>query len=409
MKKVFLFVLVLCPLLASAQGFQVNLHGQKQIGMGGTGTGLKMDVASVYFNPGAMSMLEKNGVSAGISPIFLKSTFVENGSNTQYNNLSQVATPFQGYAVWGPEGSRFKFGFGAYTPYGGLINWGSNWPGKNALQSLDLKVIYFQPTVSFKITDKLGIGAGLVYGTGSVTLKESLPYSDANGSSDANAQLKGSGHGLGFNAGVYFQPTEKFSIGITYHSRVNAKVTNGTATFTAPNSIAALSKFPSSFSSTIPLASVMSIGFGFHPTDKLTLALDFNYTDWKPYDTLAFIYDKPQGTRVQDTKAPRKYEASYNIRVGGQYKITDAFAARLGANYGKTPVKDGYVTPDVPDNDRVGISAGLGYKITDHFNIDASFLFESIFKRKQQNLSSGLYGTYKTNAFIPGLSVTYNF
>ncbi len=407
MKKVFLFILVLCPLLASAQGFQVNLHGQKQIGMGGAGTGLKMDVASVYYNPGAMSMLAKNGVSAGISPLFLKSTFVENGSNTQYNNSSQIATPFQGYAVWGPEGSRFKFGLGAYTPYGGLISWGSNWPGKKALQSLDLKVIYFQPTVSFKISDKLGIGVGLVYGIGNVTLKKSLRYTDSNGQQDFDAQLKGHGHGFGYNIGIYFQPVEKFSVGLTYHSRVDAKVTNGDATFNVPASISP--NFPNKFSSTIPLASIISLGFGYHATEKLTLAFDINYTGWKAYDTLLFTYDKTATSQLQFTKEPRNYENSFNFRLGGQYKVTDAFAARLGLSYGKTPIKDGYVSPDVPDADRVEFAAGLGYKISDHFNIDASFLFADLKKRKQTNINTGLNGTYKTYVFIPGLSVTYNF
>ena len=407
MKKVFLFVLVLCPLLANAQGFQVNLQGQKQIGMGGAGAGLKLDAASIYFNPGAVSLLDKNEISAGISPLFLKSTFVESGNNIQYTTSSQIATPFQGYAVWGPEGSKFKFGIGSYVPYGGLVDWGNNWPGRNALQSLDLKVIYIQPTVSYKISDKVGIGAGLVYGTGVVTLKESLPYFDANGQA-GNAQLKGSGHGIGYNVGVHFQPTEKFSIGLTYHSKVDAKVTGGDATFSVPASIKG--NFPNTkFSSTIPLASITSLGFGFKASEKLTLALDFNYTNWTPYDSLSFIYDKVAGSRVTDSHLPRKYEGSYNVRVGGQYMVSENFAARLGFNYGKTPVKDGYVTPDVPDADRVEFTAGLGYKISDHFAVDASFLFADILKRKQQNLYSGLSGTYKTFVFVPGLSVSYKF
>ena len=54
MKKILLLVLALIPVLTFAQGFQVNLDGQKQIGMGHTGTGLVQDGASVFFNPGAV-------------------------------------------------------------------------------------------------------------------------------------------------------------------------------------------------------------------------------------------------------------------------------------------------------------------------------------------------------------------
>jgi hypothetical protein len=36
-----------------AGGFQINLQGQKQTGMGHTGTGLLLDGAPLFFNPGA--------------------------------------------------------------------------------------------------------------------------------------------------------------------------------------------------------------------------------------------------------------------------------------------------------------------------------------------------------------------
>ena len=39
MRKLLLLALAIAPVLSFAQGFQVNLEGQKQIGMGHTGTG----------------------------------------------------------------------------------------------------------------------------------------------------------------------------------------------------------------------------------------------------------------------------------------------------------------------------------------------------------------------------------
>jgi len=49
MRKILLLALVLAPVLSFAQGFQVNLEGEKQIGMGHTGTGLAQDGAAVFF------------------------------------------------------------------------------------------------------------------------------------------------------------------------------------------------------------------------------------------------------------------------------------------------------------------------------------------------------------------------
>lgn len=406
MKKVFLFIIWLCPMWVMAQGFQVNLAGQKQIAMGHTGTGLKLDGASIFFNPGAVSMLDKNSISIGASPLFLKSTYVAPEPSTYTTHSNTISPPFQAYAVFGGKESKLKFGLGAYTPFGGRADWGSDWTGKYALQSLDLKAIFVQPTVSYKITDKLGIGVGFVYGFGSVNLQRALPLADANGK-DGHAELEGHANGIGFNAGVYFQPIDKFSVGLSYRSQLNMKVKKGDATFTVPASLS--TNFPNTpFTSTLALPSTATVGFGFYPTDKLTLAFDVNWVDWSVYDTLSFDYEKNTPT-LQDTHSPRLYKSSFDFRLGGQYKVTDAFIVRAGVAYGTTPIKDGFVTPEVSDANRVEFTAGLGYQFSEHFSVDASFLYANIKKRTQTNNETKLGGTFKTVAYIPGIAVTYNF
>lgn len=144
-KIVFGVLLSISSVAVFGQGFQVNLQGQKQIGMAGAGVGLALDEASVFYNPGAVSMLDKNAISAGISPVFFKSAFLQRGSNHVEYNKDEVATPIQVYGVWGPKSGKYKLGLGVYTPFGGLNNWGEDWSGKYAITSLDLKAIYIQP------------------------------------------------------------------------------------------------------------------------------------------------------------------------------------------------------------------------------------------------------------------------
>jgi len=50
-----------CPRL------QVNLQGQKQQALGGAGVATNLDATSVFYNPGSISHLEGNSVSASIS------------------------------------------------------------------------------------------------------------------------------------------------------------------------------------------------------------------------------------------------------------------------------------------------------------------------------------------------------
>jgi long-chain fatty acid transport protein len=93
MKKLLLLVLALMPVISFAQGFQVNLEGQKQIGMGHTGTGLLQDGASVFFNPGAVAMLPENYIQGGISPLFFKSDFNPQGTNIQDHVANRLQHP----------------------------------------------------------------------------------------------------------------------------------------------------------------------------------------------------------------------------------------------------------------------------------------------------------------------------
>ena len=77
----------------------------------------------------------------------------------------------------------------------------------------------------------MGVGAGFVYSTGSLKLRKAVPVQDANGTY-GEGELNGKANGYGFNAGIYFQASEKISLGISYRSRVKVKVNDGNAKFT---------------------------------------------------------------------------------------------------------------------------------------------------------------------------------
>ncbi|WP_432713438.1 OmpP1/FadL family transporter [Pedobacter sp.] len=404
MKKILLSFLLVIPVWGFSQSYQVNLQGQKQIGMAGAGTGVAMDEAAVFFNPGAVSFLKKNGVSAGVSPLFLKSAFTQAGSNMVERNKNEVPTPLQAYAVFGSPESRLRFGLGVYTPFGGAMHWDENWSGKYTVTSLDLQAIYIQPTISLKITDHIGIGGGFVYSMGKVDLKRAVPLTLNNGQS-ASAQLKGDAHDFGWNAGIYIETISGITIGISHRSQVTATVEDGDANFTVPEALA--SGFPTKFSAKLPLPATSSIGFGFYPSEKTTIALDVNWVHWNKYQELAFEYNNHE--RIEDTRSPRNYHDAATFRLGIENQTTAKLALRAGIGYALTPVAEGYVTPEVPDANRLLLSAGIGFKPTERFGVDFSFLYENLVSRTETNIETGLSGTFKTVAYIPGIGLSYKF
>ncbi|ASU36746.1 long-chain fatty acid transporter [Mucilaginibacter xinganensis] len=400
-------MLCILPALTFAQGFQVNLAGQKQIGMGHTGTGLAQDGASIFFNPGAMVTLPENSVQAGISPLFFKSAFNPAGTNATYNTSDKVATPFEAYAVFGPKGSWWKAGIGVYTPFGGLTDWGNNWQGKYAVESLNLKAIYFQPTISVRLSKSLSIGAGFVYNRGSVDLTRAIPLSNSSGQ-DGQAELKGSGKGYGWNAGVYFDTHKGLTIGVDYRSKVNTTINDGNAIFKVPASVQASFPQPNTFKAGIPLPSTTSLGLGYALNKKWLLAADVNLVNWSVYKTLAFDYASNTAA-LQDTYSPRNYKNAFSVRGGAQYKPDNQWAVRAGGGYASAAAQAGYVTPEVPDANRYYVTAGLGYQAAKRLDIDFSFEFERLLSRTQTNIETQLSGTFKSNVYIPGISLTYHW
>jgi long-chain fatty acid transport protein len=72
-------------------------------------------------------------------------------------------------------------------------------------------------------------------------------------------------------------------------------------------------------------------------------------------------------------------------------------------------VKDGYVTPDLPDANKVSFAAGISFKLGDKFNIDAGYEFETLKERQDVNTETNLSGSYKTFIHAAGLGINYNF
>jgi long-chain fatty acid transport protein len=431
-KKLVTAIILAVPTMISAQGFQVNLQGQVQQGMGTAGTALIQDGAAIFFNPGGAAFVKKNSVDLGMTATIANGQFLDKNSGTVNKTTSPVSTPFTVYALFGKDSCTMKgmtklreklshmkgrvfkdkfqdigmkFGLGVYTPFGSIVDWEKGWTGRYTLTHLQLQAIFIQPTISIKLGSKFGIGGGFVYSTGSVNLQKDIPVVDANGNI-GHAELSGKASGVGYNLGVYYKPYKYLSLGLTYRSQVNMKVNSGDATFTVPSSLS--TNFPNGkFTASLPLPSVLTLGVGFTPTEKLSFALDVNYVGWKAYDTLAFDYANNTASLV-DTKSARLYKNTFAVRFGGQYKITPAFAVRLGIAYANTPIQNGYVTPETPDASRYIYTAGLGYTIKNKLTINASVLYESL-KRTDTNIESNLSGTYQTNVIAPGLSLSYKF
>jgi long-chain fatty acid transport protein len=391
-----------------AGGFQVNLQGQKQTGMGHAGIGLALDNAALVFNPGALIFVDSLGsFSAGASFIIPRTVFLDPNSTYVAQTINHTGTPLSVYANFKiKKNSPLTFGFGLYNPFGSRVQWEDDWKGQFLLREISLKTFFYQPTLSYKISEKLGVGFGYVFANGDFSLRKGVPIQDSLGNY-GEASLAGKATGNGFNAGVYYKLNDKFSLGLNYRSAVKVKVENGTADFSSAETVSQYFQ-DSTFNTQLNLPYMASIGFGYQLNQKMKIALDINYVGWKSYDSLNIDFAK-NSDKLADVASPRLYKNTFIFRTGLQYQISEIFCIRAGAYYDQSPVKDGYLTPETPDSDKIGVSTGLSIAFKKWLHIDASLLYVEGLKRTDTNIETQFEATYKTKAVIPGINVGIKF
>ena len=446
MKKILLF---LCAAAACtqtlAEGYQVNNMSARQTGMGHVGTAMQLDSESIFFNPAATAFQKSRfDFSAGMTGIISNVRFqnlptVENGYKAGPVEKSQnFATPLHVYFNYKPS-ERWAVGLGFYTPDGSSVDWGDDWSGAHLIQNISLAAYTFQPTVSFKICDRLSIGTGMTITWGNFDLSRSMlsPLSITNivggmidpnitalkqaidagapgaeqlqdklqqlqaakGYLEANrnrslvsARLKGTSDvAVGVNAGALFHITDEWSVGMTWRSRVNMKVGAGRATLDIDPTTAKLIQqlgtlapgtqlLPpldrGTFHAQLPLPTSVTWGVSFRPTPKWEFGVDLQWVGWSAYKSLTVAFNESE-LGIEPIYSVKNYSNTLAFRFGGQYRACDFVTARVGMYVDESPVSSDYLNPETPSMTKVSYTMGLTLRPAKCMTIDLAYCFVS--------------------------------
>jgi len=401
--KLLLFLMFcLCSVSLLGGGYQVRLQGHKQTGIGLIGTPFAFDASSIFYNPGSLAMYEgKYSFSVGASAIMSNHIFQKDATNYQARTENPLGTPFFGYFSVKFK-DKIAVGIGVYTPFGSSAKWNDNWAGRYLIQNIKLSAIYIQPTIAYQYKGKFGIGAGFVYAIGNVELNKALPYSETS-----NAKLKGKATNYGFNAGIFFRPIGKLSIGVDYRSQIMMKLDGGDATFSVPSALSGSVPAANKFNAEVPLPANLDFGIAYTINDKWLIAVEANWIMWHTYDSLNFTFEQ-SGALLNSTN-PREYKDSWIPRLGAQFKLNDMFTFRAGGYYDPSPANDKYFTPETVTMNTIAFTLGATITPVKGLEIDISYLELHGLQGDRTYEPANFGGTYKTITAIPGIGVSYRF
>lgn len=429
MRKLFsLSLMTLVSASMFAGGYRVSIQGQKQLAMGHTGVAVVNSAEVAFFNPAGMSFLDKKfNLSVGANALFAKTRF----QNSTYNwqaGTDNLGTPFSVYATYKIK-DWVSVGLAVYTPYGSAVEWDKGWQGAHLVNNIDLKAIFVQPTVSFKIGDVFSVGGGPIYANGSVTFNRNVTPNPLLGNTNVNIEAKGI-TAWGYNVGFMFKPMKEITLGFDYRSEIIMEARGGDATYQRNGAAAIPTTIvpgnvvftDGTFDADLPLPAEITAGISYKPCDKWLFAFDYNYTKWSVYDALNITIHNDSPTPVVSNNL-RNYKNTSTYRLGAQYKATNKLTVRGGWYHDQSPVQDGYFAPETPRNDSNGYTGGLTYQVTDKLGIDLSFLYlhfdetdnsydyydDPITPNVPGSEYTSFRGTYKSSVFSPGIGITYGF
>lgn len=387
---------------ALAGGYQVRLQGARQTGMGLIGAPLAFGSSSIFYNPGAMGFSNSRfDFTVGGSAIISRMSFQSVNSDYTAKTDNPVSPPFFAYGQ-AKITDRLTAGIGIYTPYGSKSVWPEDWKGRYLIQNISLQAIYVQPTISYKATDWLGFGAGLVYVNGKVKLEKGVPFNEGS-----KARLEGSSNSLGFNFGVFIKATSKLNVGINYRSHIDAKVEGGDAFFTVPSGVSTQIPETNKFDASLPLPANLDIGLAYQVTDKLLLAVELDYVFWGKYDSINFTFE--QSGDMLSSSNPRMYSNRLIPRIGAEYTLNSKLQFRLGAYYDQTPTSEEYFNPETVSLNTIAVSCGVTYKPIENLRIDLSYLQLHGLESERAYLPANFTGKYRSFTAIPGIGINYSF
>lgn len=438
---------------ATAAGFRLPEAGAKAMGMGFAFTAQADDPSAIYFNPAGILQLEGTNAMAGVTYVlenggtFTGTTPLTAGatvSETQKNLTFFIPNAY----ITKKVSPKFAYGVGIFAPFG----LGQEYKDRNAsifrtaVTKIDLQTVVVNPAIAFSVDGILSVGIGIDYMFGKAKLARTSVVNNSFPPADSpvnayNLDMKGDGDAWSYNFGLQLKPSQNWKIGFAYRGPFDLDIKDGDVaitnispavvafggafglppgtTFQFPGVInpatgTAGASFNTKGSTILKLPATAALGIAY-VKDRLTLEADLDFTFWHSWQRLD-VDIKQQGALLADINSNRAWKDVVALRLGGEYRVTDPLALRLGFVYDPTPVPGDTMDAFLPDATRLNYMVGAGYKYK-NWTFDGAYMYVDKKDRTVTNqvalpfpsYGGGFNGKWTGDAHLFGFDVAYRF
>lgn len=411
---------ILMPAGAQAAGFYIQEQSVSGLGAAFSGSTTSIDDAStIYFNPAGMTKLDGPQVNLGANLLIPNASVKNNGSTFDFNGpapggVAAVSggnggnpydpTPVPNAYLAVPLSDTLWAGLGVSAPFGLASDYGDDWYGRYDSTKTELKTINIQPTVAYKASEWLSIGAGLDAQYAEAELKSRV----SNIISEGESKLKGDDWTLGYNIGLQIRPVESTEIGIHYRSAIKHEL-EGRVTLTGITAGNGLANFDQAGTADLDLPEIATIGIAHDVNPDLRLMAQTTWFGWSNFDSIT-ARNTSNGII---SSVEQDYNDTWAFALGAEYELNDEWTVRGGYQFDATPTTDQFRTSRTPDGDRNWFSAGATYSFAPNFSLDMAATYidvdDGIINVSRNNGLNAMRATTDGNVGILALGLNYKF
>lgn len=420
---------------ANASGYNIGTQSISAQSTANANGAEVADASVIYANPAGMLQLEGTNFSGVLNLVMPDIEFSQDGD--AFANLNGTFIPMT-VATSGGEAFEdtviphfylshrvnqdLAVGLGIFVPFGAAADFDDDFAGRYYTRKTELKTININPSVAFRINEKMTFGFGInaqylegeiarkVYGpsivggvatrlatAGAITPAQAQAITagavgaDALNNMDVEFAVEDADSwGLGFNLGVMYEVSEATRVGVAYRSRVRQDV-EGDASLTDLDTVIAYMNnagIPGAATDAISREADGQVSLDTPESASLSIFHQINPEwavmadlTWTAHDRLEQIAVRAQP--VTTTFLQTDWDNTLKLSVGASWQATRQFQFRFGYMYDESPVTSAQKTlTTFPDNDRQWFSFGGIYDLTESSQISFAYSYIKIKDRR---------------------------
>jgi len=392
-----LWLSVLGPGPAMAGGLIAYEVGTADVGLASAGYNARaQDASTVLTNPAGMTRLEGTQLLAAGQLDYGRTKFSMGSGTSSALGADSGGNAF-GSDGWFLGGGGFfsysvspqlKIGFAMTGNFGAPLEYDDNWVGRYYVQKATLLGMSFLPSIAYKATDKLSLGASVnvMYGVYKNQVAINIPDALRPGGfvpirrseTDAQMNLDDNTWGVGANLGLLYEFTPGTRLGLTWNSQVNLD-------FSAPAEFSNLGQIGTTLQNRGLLNANIEVGIKvpqqlmgsvFHQVNERWAVLgSVGWQQWSKFGQVQLGINNTADPTSLTTNL--EFKDTWHFAAGAQYRLSDPWLLNFGVAYDTGFQGSSNVSPLLPVGSAWRFGVGGEHRVSKTFfwGIAAEYLY----------------------------------